>query len=144
MLQPHREVTACFRSAVIGVQITAENAAFDGSGLNCSIAVCLAQPIGGFPALPHPGPSAILTFSAVQQPPAISFLPLDEAVASRAVFAIVSGSDGRADGRTAGRKRCWSQLNKSAISPPIGGEAKHRATIIRPKAASFSALFKRR
>ena len=29
-----------------------------------------------------------------------SFLPLDEAIASRAVFVIVSGSDGRADGRT--------------------------------------------
>ena len=27
------------------------------------------------------------------------FLPLDEAIASRAVFVIVSGSDGRADGR---------------------------------------------
>ena len=28
------------------------------------------------------------------------FLPLDEALASRAVFVILSGSDGRADGRT--------------------------------------------
>ena len=26
------------------------------------------------------------------------FLPLDEAIASRAIFVIVSGSDGRADG----------------------------------------------
>ena len=33
----------------------------------------------------------------------IIFLPLDEAIASRAVFVIVSGSDGR--------KRFWSQLN---------------------------------
>ena len=31
-----------------------------------------------------------------------SFLPLDEAVASRAVFAIVSGSDGRAAGNAFG------------------------------------------
>ena len=30
----------------------------------------------------------------------MSFLPLDEAMASRAVFVIVSGSDGRAHGRT--------------------------------------------
>ena len=30
----------------------------------------------------------------------LQFLPLDEAIASRAVFVIVSGSDGRADGRT--------------------------------------------
>ena len=37
------------------------------------------------------------------------FLPLDEAIASRAVSVIVSGSDGRADGR----KRFWSQLNNS-------------------------------
>ena len=36
-----------------------------------------------------------------------SFLLLDEAVASRAVFVIVSGSAGRADGR----KRFWSQPN---------------------------------
>ena len=36
-------------------------------------------------------------------------LPLDEAIASRAVFVIVSASDGRADGR----KRFWSQLNNS-------------------------------
>ena len=35
------------------------------------------------------------------------FLPLDEAVVSRAVVVIVSGSDGRA----VGRKRFWSQLN---------------------------------
>ena len=34
------------------------------------------------------------------------FLPLDEAVASRAVFVIASGSDGRAE-------RLWSQLNNS-------------------------------
>ena len=31
-----------------------------------------------------------------------SFLPLDEAIASRAVFVIVSGSDGRADGNAFG------------------------------------------
>ena len=39
------------------------------------------------------------------------FLPLDEAIAiaSRALFVIVSGSDGRADGW----KRLWSQLNNS-------------------------------
>ena len=36
-------------------------------------------------------------------------MPLDEAIASRAVFVIVSGSDGR----TGGRKRFWSQLNNS-------------------------------
>ena len=38
-----------------------------------------------------------------------SFLPLDEAIASRAVLVVVSGSDVRADGR----KRFWSQLNNS-------------------------------
>ena len=32
-------------------------------------------------------------------------LPLDEAIASRAVYVIVSGSDGRTDGRAGGRKR---------------------------------------
>ena len=31
------------------------------------------------------------------------FLQLDEAVASRAVFVIISGSDGRANGQTDGR-----------------------------------------
>ena len=31
--------------------------------------------------------------------PEVFILPLDEAVASRAVFVIVSGSDGRTDGR---------------------------------------------
>ena len=36
-------------------------------------------------------------------------LPLGEAVASRAVFVIVPGSDGRTDGW----KRFWSQLNNS-------------------------------
>ena len=36
-------------------------------------------------------------------------LPLDEAIASRAVFAIVSGSGWQ----TGGRKRFWSQLNNS-------------------------------
>ena len=40
-------------------------------------------------------------------------LPLDEAVASRAVFVVVSGSDGRADWL----KRFWSQLNNSTRSP---------------------------
>ena len=38
-----------------------------------------------------------------------AFLPLDVAVASRAVFVIVSGGDGQAGGR----KRIWSQLNNS-------------------------------
>ena len=31
-----------------------------------------------------------------------AFLPVDEAIASRVVFVIVSGSDGRADGLTGG------------------------------------------
>ena len=38
-----------------------------------------------------------------------NFLPLDEAIASRAVVVIVSGSDGR----TGGRKHFWNQLNNS-------------------------------
>ena len=33
----------------------------------------------------------------------VPFLPLDDAIASRAVFLILSGSDGRTDGRTDGR-----------------------------------------
>ena len=37
----------------------------------------------------------------------VIFLPLDETIASRAVFVIVSGSDGG----TGGRKRFWNQLN---------------------------------
>ena len=37
-----------------------------------------------------------------------SFLPLDEVIASRAIFVIASGSYGR----TGGRKRLWNQLNK--------------------------------
>ena len=42
------------------------------------------------------------------------FLPLDEAITSRAVIAIVPGSaDGRANGRTDGRKRLWSQISTS-------------------------------
>ena len=32
----------------------------------------------------------------------LSILPLDEAIASRAVFVIVSGSDGRTDGKAFG------------------------------------------
>ena len=44
------------------------------------------------------------TFSVI-----FSALPLDEAVASRLVIVIASGSDGRADWR----KRFWSQLNNS-------------------------------
>ena len=43
------------------------------------------------------------------QPLLSQFLPLDEAVASRAVFFIVSGSEGR----TGRRKRFWSQLYNS-------------------------------
>ena len=34
----------------------------------------------------------------------LRFFPLDEAIASRAVFVIISGSDGRAGGRTDGRE----------------------------------------
>ena len=40
-------------------------------------------------------------------------LPLDEAVASRAVFVIEPWSDGQKGVRADGRKRFWSQLNKS-------------------------------
>ena len=48
-------------------------------------------------------------FQSAEPDTAIAFLPLDEAIASRAVFVIASGSDGR----TGGRKRYWSQLNNS-------------------------------
>ena len=37
------------------------------------------------------------------------FLSFEEAIASRAALVIVSGTDGRADGR----KRFWSQLNNT-------------------------------
>ena len=42
-------------------------------------------------------------------------LALDEAIASRALFVIVSGSNGRGDGQTVGRKRFWGQLNNSKL-----------------------------
>ena len=41
----------------------------------------------------------VVTTHFVSQPEFPSYLPLDEAVASRAVFVIVSGSDGRTGGR---------------------------------------------
>ena len=49
------------------------------------------------------------TLMICQTSPVFDILPLDEAVASRDVFVIVSGSDGRAGGR----KRLWCQLNNS-------------------------------
>ena len=46
------------------------------------------------------------------------YLPLDEAIASRAVFVNVSGSDGRA-----GRKRVWGQLtNFKMVRDSVNGE----------------------
>ena len=47
-----------------------------------------------------------LLWSAFQKYEQKHFLPLDEAISSRAVFVIVSGSDGQAE-------RFWSQLNNS-------------------------------
>ena len=47
--------------------------------------------------------------NVVRRPITLASLPLDEAVASRAVFAIVSRSSRQA----IGRKRFWSQLNNS-------------------------------
>ena len=50
-----------------------------------------------------------------------TFLPLDDAIASRIVFVIASGSGGRADGR----KRFWNQLSNSKPvrdRPSVNGE----------------------
>ena len=48
--------------------------------------------LAGGPPLFRPGVKSIRKIIAV-------FLPLDEAIASRTVFVVVSGSDGRTDGR---------------------------------------------